>query len=60
MAKEGSKRVEAIRLIDKQQITEFFAGSLLGNFFRVQLAYQGKTKKKYASLPLLYFLRNET
>lgn len=43
MDRWGSKRVGIGGLDDKRQITSVFVASLTGDFFPVQLVYQGKT-----------------
>ena len=43
MEAEGLKRVEAIGLHDKRQITAVFCAALTGELLPLQLIYQGKT-----------------
>ena len=52
MEAKGSKRVEAIGLHDKRQITAVFCAALTGELLSLQLIYQGKTT---ACLPRFAF-----
>ena len=52
MEAKGSKRVEAVGLNDKRQITAVFCAALSGQLLPLQLIYQGKTA---ACLPRFAF-----
>ena len=45
MEQRGSQRVEMICVIDKQQITAIFWGTILGDFLPMQLIYEEKTSR---------------
>ena len=45
VAKEGSKRVEIVRIEDKRQITAGLAGTMSRKFLLPQLIYAGKTPR---------------
>ena len=43
MERQGAKRVEIFGTNNKLQITVVFCGNLMGDFFPVQVIYEGKT-----------------
>ena len=45
MDRQGSRRIEVAGVGDKRMITVIFAGSLVEDFLRVQVIYQGKTNR---------------
>lgn len=45
MERQGTKRVEVIRISDKRQVTAVLCGSLSGDFLPVQLIYKGKISR---------------
>ena len=47
MAEQGSRRVEAVGLGDKRQITVTLADCLDGSFLPMQILYQGKTDRSH-------------
>ena len=52
MEAKGVKRVEAVGINDKRQLTAVLAGSLAGDFLPPQIIYQGKAPR---CLPLYNF-----
>lgn len=53
MAAAGSRQVEVIGLVDKQQITATFAAALGGTFLPMQILYQGKTNRSHPNYAFL-------
>ena len=41
MELKGTKRIEIVGVNDKRQITALFCGTITGEFFPLQLIYQG-------------------
>ena len=51
MAEVGAKRVEAVGVSDKRQITAVFGCTILGDFLPIQLIYKGKTSACHPTIP---------